>query len=568
MIPEPPNNSAGSNLKKSMLPSRGGELKGKSKSSSGLLTTTTSSSSTARLATKRKEYVPFSDVRVRQSGDSTVQSTNIKGVSRTSHTQRAGTNALYRPVIVPDPASKIASKMRTKYLLEIFKECARICRGENERSRDMATKEELICYNKTKMTKSYCAVAKLTLVRLRNMPIDVQLSCPSDSSRLNRSKSSDAVTSSGSNNVVKFKTNSIRVAHNSRISKSDLQQSIRRKSSETSPEQLSAAAILRSRSLSREPTETLGTYAIANKYNKFSEEEVFERMCEYLLTPEELDTNGFPRPTEEPGQCTFKHENAKPPSTSEKKICSRCGKGFNIHKDSDEDCVFHWGRAYPTKVGSTWEKRYDCCQERIGAEGCTYGDNHVHMDNLYHCGGYVQTLSKSQEEMKDGTPGIYGIDCEMCYTVKGLELTRVSVTDYHCNTVYDTFVKPSSKIIDYNTRWSGVTEEDMRNVKTTLQHVQAIFLNKFSDETIFIGHSLESDLKALRIIHDCVIDTSVVFPHKNGPPYKRKLKNLMREHLGIVIQSGEALGHDSTEDANACIKLMRYKLTEDAKVSK
>ena len=44
-----------------------------------------------------------------------------------------------------------------------------------------------------------------------------------------------------------------------------------------------------------------------------------------------------------------------------------------------------------------------------------------------------------------------------------------------------------------------MTEGDLRDVKTTLRDIQAIFLNKFSDESIFIGHSLESDLVALRV---------------------------------------------------------------------
>ena len=35
------------------------------------------------------------------------------------------------------------------------------------------------------------------------------------------------------------------------------------------------------------------------------------------------------------------------------------------------------------------------------------------------------------------------------------------------------------------------------------------------------GHSLESDLLQLKLIHNTVVDTSVVFPHKMGLPFKR-----------------------------------------------
>ena len=72
---------------------------------------------------------------------------------------------------------------------------------------------------------------------------------------------------------------------------------------------------------------------------------------------------------------------------------------------------------------------------------------------------------------------------------------------------------------------------------TKLRDVQAVLLSMFSDKTILIGHSLESDLKVLKILHSTVIDTSVVFPHKMGPPYKRALKALAADFLKRIIQN-------------------------------
>ena len=40
----------------------------------------------------------------------------------------------------------------------------------------------------------------------------------------------------------------------------------------------------------------------------------------------------------------------------------------------------------------------------------------------------------------------------------------------------------------------------------------------------------------LQVYHDRVVDTSVVFPHRQGPPYKRALKTLMAEILQRIIQ--------------------------------
>jgi len=39
-----------------------------------------------------------------------------------------------------------------------------------------------------------------------------------------------------------------------------------------------------------------------------------------------------------------------------------------------------------------------------------------------------------------------------------------------------------------------------------------------------------------QIVHETIVDTSLVFPHARGRPFKRALKNLMSEHLHKIIQ--------------------------------
>jgi RNA exonuclease 1 len=65
--------------------------------------------------------------------------------------------------------------------------------------------------------------------------------------------------------------------------------------------------------------------------------------------------------------------------------------------------------------------------------------------------------------------------------------------------VYETLVKPHHQVLDYNTRWSGITENQLRDCNIRIEDVQRRLLKLFNNKSILIGHSLESDLKALKV---------------------------------------------------------------------
>jgi hypothetical protein len=149
---------------------------------------------------------------------------------------------------------------------------------------------------------------------------------------------------------------------------------------------------------------------------------------------------------------------------------------------------------------------------------------------------------------------LLAVDCEMCDTAAGHELTRVSVTDVNHDTVLDMLVKPQSgPILNYLTRWSGITEDLLRGVTNTLADAQEAVLGLMNEQTVLVGHSLENDLRALRIVHGLVIDTSVCFPHAI-PGRKHALRFLAERMLNLRIQTAGADGHDSTEDASTAMR--------------
>uniref|UniRef100_A0A182JWP7 C3H1-type domain-containing protein n=1 Tax=Anopheles christyi TaxID=43041 RepID=A0A182JWP7_9DIPT len=286
----------------------------------------------------------------------------------------------------------------------------------------------------------------------------------------------------------------------------------------------------------------------------------YKMIYECKLTEEQLRANGFPRATDVAGKAKmFTTKPSRPPNETER-YCSRCSKVYNLETYDEpqvDACNYHpkstcYRRGFADNL-------HNCCQQPSGTPGCMYANYHVSSfmdyDNLT---GFVKTIAPA-EDYEPSKKDVFALDCEMCYTTVGLELTRVTVVDINEKTVYDTLVKPLNRVVDYNTRFSGITEEMLRKTTTTLYNVQAVLLSMFNSETILIGHSLESDFKALKLIHDVVVDTSVLYPHKMGPPKKRALKTLCIENLKKIIQESDD-GHDSAEDSVVCIQLIKHYL--------
>uniref|UniRef100_A0A8R1ETT5 Exonuclease domain-containing protein n=1 Tax=Caenorhabditis japonica TaxID=281687 RepID=A0A8R1ETT5_CAEJA len=73
-----------------------------------------------------------------------------------------------------------------------------------------------------------------------------------------------------------------------------------------------------------------------------------------------------------------------------------------------------------------------------------------------------------------------------------------------------------------------------------------------NEKSVLVGHGLNSDLKALGIIHNRVIDTSVIYTNAGRRP---SLRHLTEHLLGYKIQQNSS-GHCSVEDAVAAVRLV------------
>ncbi|KAH9878991.1 hypothetical protein J1614_002426 [Plenodomus biglobosus] len=170
-------------------------------------------------------------------------------------------------------------------------------------------------------------------------------------------------------------------------------------------------------------------------------------------------------------------------------------------------------------------------------------------------------VPEDQVEQGSITAGrhILSIDCEMCKAEDDqLVLTRISLMNWDGTVALDKLVKPDVAIKDYLTQWSGITAAMLQDVTTTLPDIQKELLKLITPRTILVGHSLNSDLNAMKLTHPFLIDTGILYPHPRGPPYKQSLKWLAQKYLKREVQKGTS-GHDSVEDARTCLDLVKQK---------
>lgn len=299
--------------------------------------------------------------------------------------------------------------------------------------------------------------------------------------------------------------------------------------------------------------------------------------------------------------------------------CDRCSSRFQVFPGRREDgilstggrCTYHYAKPFfpaqqkTDKIVGQKEPYYPCCNESIGASsGCTTADSHVfkvsEVKRLAAILQFEETPDHNNDDKRSLPPVCF--DCEMGYTTLGLELIRLTAVSWPDGSpVLDILVRPLGEILDFNTRFSGVSAEHFANAiphrtkepppkpkrglnsKSTIHTsewlpivdspaaARALLFHYIHPSTPLIGHAIDNDLNACRIIHPTIVDTVFLYPHPRGLPMRFALRTLAQRHLERHIQVGGGIsgqGHDSLEDAVATGDLVRVKVGEKWKAMK
>ncbi|KAK6056878.1 hypothetical protein COOONC_05612 [Cooperia oncophora] len=232
------------------------------------------------------------------------------------------------------------------------------------------------------------------------------------------------------------------------------------------------------------------------------------------LTEEQLVANSFPRwkngdrttAVVEPSFFdTITGRREFIPDDDTRRRCVRCHAHYRLPlcRKRVDFCIHH---AEPA-IYSSDVRIHPCCGRAQGVAGCQHSDSHV-TDTMRE--SVLLEFHATPEPTGPSDPrsdAFYALDCEFVYTTVGKEAARITVVDSYGNEVMDCVFRPEHELVDPNTRYSGLTVEDIQNTDQTLSDIREVLFEMINSETLLIGHALENDLKALRIVHDNVIDT-------------------------------------------------------------
>ena len=250
---------------------------------------------------------------------------------------------------------------------------------------------------------------------------------------------------------------------------------------------------------------------------------------------------------------TQKHSNQSTSSSLQKKR-KRFPKKETTNEEGQDDI---WFDVDPALLPKKYSKINSGDTESTGLESCISDAGTQHSEiNDNTCDKKENKPSTDQKITR-----YVALDCEMVGVgIDGKEsvLARVSLVNSVGECIYDKYVAPKEKVIDYRTHVSGISPQHLKNA-VPYDIVQKEVCDILKGR-ILVGHALQNDLKVLMLSHSRknIRDTQKYKPFQKLLKRKRpSLKMLAKEILQQNIQEGS---HDSVTDAQVTMQIYRkYK---------
>ena len=138
-------------------------------------------------------------------------------------------------------------------------------------------------------------------------------------------------------------------------------------------------------------------------------------------------------------------------------------------------------------------------------------------------------------------------------------------------TLINSFVRPDEPVLDWRTRFSGVSPAVMAAAQAECRALagweaaRTMLFRHVDADTVIVGHSVNHDLRVLRISHTKIVDASILtgeavvgVNNKIKSPWG--LQQLCQDLLGLRIRDWRGGAHDCLEDTLAARELVLWCL--------
>jgi len=136
-------------------------------------------------------------------------------------------------------------------------------------------------------------------------------------------------------------------------------------------------------------------------------------------------------------------------------------------------------------------------------------------------------------------------------------LARICAIDEHGTVLLDTTVKPRSAVLDYRSHLTGLRKESFSSA-LDFETARARFLELLQPETLLVGYRVGSELEALKVFHQVVIDASLLFGVETRKQHQFHPLRFLAEHI-LGVEVDENSPHDALENAQLILRLAQYE---------
>ncbi|WDK22955.1 exonuclease [Colletotrichum graminicola] len=246
-------------------------------------------------------------------------------------------------------------------------------------------------------------------------------------------------------------------------------------------------------------------------------------------------------------------------------------------------CRYHTGRV---------DRMYwTCCRAHASTPGCTWAPEHLTWTyaradfktrhQYHHTPAFspaaTTTATTTTVSSRAAPPHrrphfAVAIDCEMGTAYDGeSELIRVTLVDYFTSEILlDSLVYPQVPMQHYNTKWSGVSRQQMKDARDKGKciaggpaAVREAVWRWVGPSTVVVGHAVHNDLAALRWIHPLVVDSLVLATTTRAEQEKREQEEKEKKKREEDDKYEEKRGEQGNEKEKAAATVATLEEGED-----